>query len=99
MKYFIGQVPAADLTKFGSDGLFKHNDEYYYNVIEFGTNPGGMEDFVVSDSIGRSVPLSIEHISVLIEALTHIQDSLDSIKTGKEAEEFISSNEILTFEW
>ena len=99
MKYFIGQVPAADLTNFGSDGLFKHNDEYYYNVIEFGTNPGGMEDFVIADSIGRSVPLSIEHIGVLIEALEDIQESLEAIQRGKEVEEFINSNKIRTLEW
>lgn len=99
MKYFIGQVPAIDVINFGTDDLFEYGGDYYYNVIEFGTNPGGMEDFVISDTVGRSLPISIEHISVLIEALEDIQGSLESIQVGKNAEEFINSNEIRTLEW
>jgi len=99
MKYFIGQVPATDVINFGTEDLFEYNDDYYYNTIEFGTNSGGMEDFVISDTVGRSVPISIEHINVLIEALQDIQESLEAIQAGKNAEEFINSDEIRTLEW
>jgi hypothetical protein len=99
MKYFIGQVAAEDIRDFGVDGLFEYGGDYYYNVIEFGTNAGGMEDFVISDTAGRSIPLSTEHISTLIEILTDIQESLEAIETGKNTQEFINSNEIRIFEW
>ena len=100
MKYFIGQVPSQDVDMFGDEGLFEYSGDYYYNMVEFGTNPGSTEDFVISDTAGRSIPLSIEHLSVIIQALEDIQDTLNTIEAGKAAEaSIIDENEIRTFEW
>ena len=100
MKYFIGQVPGQDVDMFGDEGLYEYGGDSYYNMVEFGTNPGGTEDFVITDTVGRSIPISIEHIGILIEVLQDIQATLDMIESGKAAEAAIlNPDEIRTFEW
>ena len=100
MKYFIGQVASEDLDMHGTDGLFEYAGDCYYNMVEFGTNPGGAEDFVISDTCGRAVPISIEQLSVLIQTLQDIQETLEAIETGKAAQIAIfDEDEIRTFEW
>lgn len=100
MKYFFGQVPHQDVDMFGEDGLFEYNGDFYYNMVEFGTNPGGEEDLVIADTVGRLVPVSIDHIGTLIQVLQDIQNTLDEVETGKSAHAAIfDENEIRTFEW
>jgi len=100
MKYFFGQVPAQDVKMFGDEGLFEYDGDFYYNWVEFGTNPGGADDLVIADTVGRLVPVSIEHIGTLIEVLEDIQATLDQVKAGKAAEVSIfNPDEIRTFEW
>lgn len=100
MKYFIGQVASEEMDTIGEDGLFEYGGDYYYNMVEFGTNPGGAEDFVISDTCGRSVPISIEQLAVLIETLQDIQETLAAIENGKAAQAAIfDEDEIRTFEW
>jgi len=100
MKYFFGQVPAEDVNMFGDEGLFEYNGDSYYNMVEFGTNPGGTDDLVIADSIGRLVPVSIEHIGTLIQVLEDIQETLSMIEAGKAAEAAIfDEDEIRVFEW
>lgn len=100
MKFLIGQVSTQDLEMFGDEGHFEHDGDLFYNMVEIGTNPGGIDDFVISDSIGRSVPLSTEHLSEIISALTNIQSYLETINEGKLAEAAIYEDEIHThFHW
>jgi len=100
MKYYFGRVPPRDVDTFGNDGLFENDGEFYYNSLEIGTNPGGMEDFMLSDSVGRQVPISVDHIEALITALTDIQETLEVIEAGAQALESIyEDDEIRTFEW
>lgn len=99
MKYFIGQMPQADVDMFGPEDAFEHEGDYYYNMVEFGSNPGGMDDFVITDSVGRSIPLSIDHLDVLIQCLEDIRDNINTIQEGINTQAFLESNDILTLEW
>lgn len=100
MRFFIGKVPARDVEMFGEEGLFEYDGDLYYNMIEWGTNPGGAEDFMISDAVGRRIPVSTDHLGYLIEALQDIQNTLDTIEAGKNAEAAIYSNdEVRTFEY
>jgi hypothetical protein len=71
MKINFAQVPADDVDMFGDDGLFgpDHSGNFYYNFVEFGTNPGGTEEIAVQDGCGRYMPIAVEHIPSLIDAL------------------------------
>lgn len=100
MRFFIGKVTAEDVEMFGEEGLFGYDGGLYYNMIEWGTNPGGAEDFMISDGAGRRIPLSVEFLQPLIEALTDIQTTLETIQAGKDAEAAIFSNDdIRTYEF
>jgi hypothetical protein len=82
MKYLFAQVQPQDVDMFGRDSLFEADGEFFYNQVEIGTNPGGMEDFTISDTCGRSVPLSTDSIDALIEVLQDIKESLEIIQNG-----------------
>jgi hypothetical protein len=75
MKIYFSQVPAEDVDNFGDEGLFgpNQNGDYFYNQVEFGTNPGGTDEVAISDGCNRYMPISTENIPELIAALTQIQ--------------------------
>lgn len=83
MKIYFSQVPHEDIDTFGDEGLLGPNEagDFFYNQVEFGTNPGGIEEVAISDGCDRYIPISVDTIPELIEALTvfyntHIQLSL-----------------------
>lgn len=99
MKYFIGKVPAEDLEVFGTGDLFEHEGNYYYNSVEFGSNPGGTDDFVISDTCGRSIPLSTDLINALIGTLVDIRCTMHAIEGAQELEECLEDPHCIhTFE-
>lgn len=71
MKINFAQVPANDVDMFGDEGLFGPDDSgnFYYNYVEYGTNPGGMEEVAITDGCNRYMPISMEHVACLIDAL------------------------------
>jgi hypothetical protein len=71
MKIYFSQVPADDVDNFGDEGLFgpNQNGDYFYNQVEFGTNPGGTDEVAISDCCDRYMPISIDSIPDLIVAL------------------------------
>lgn len=83
MKYLFAQVPHQDVDMFGRDDLFEADGEYFFNQIEFGTGPGGLEDFTISDTCSRSVPLSVDSLDSLIEVLQEIKASVQTIQDGE----------------
>jgi hypothetical protein len=71
MKIYFSQVPHFDIDTFGDEGLFgpNENGDFFYNQVEFGTNPGGTDEVAISDGCDRYMPISIESIPDLIVAL------------------------------
>lgn len=72
MKIYFSQVPHEDIDTFGDEGLLGPNKagDFFYNQVEFGTNPGGTEEVAISDGCGRYMPICVDTIPELIEALT-----------------------------
>lgn len=93
MKYLFAQVQPQDVDMFGRDELFEADGEYFYNQVEIGTNPGGMEDFTISDTCNRSVPLSVDSIDALIEVLQEIKASIQTIQDGEAMLQAMFNNE------
>lgn len=70
MKYLVNKITEKDLDGFGSDGYIKGSDGNYYSYqVEFGTNPGGMDEVAISDGCNRYVPVAIENVTALIVVL------------------------------
>lgn len=96
MKINFAQVPATDVDTFGDEGLFgpDFDGNFYYNYLEFGTNPGGTDEVSIVDGCTRYMPIAVEHIPNLVDALLtayrmHLtqksaQDELDFIKSDDE---------------
>lgn len=95
MKYLFALVPHQDVDMFGKEDLFEADGDYYFNQVEIGTNPGGMEDFTISDTCGRSIPLCVDSIDALIELLMDIKDTLEVIENGQVALQSMYSNEFI----
>ena len=95
MKYYFGQVPQRDVVAFGDDGLFEHEGNYYYNQLEIGSNPGGREDFVISDTCGRSIPISTDMISELARVFLDIKCMLATIEEAEALEADMSDDEVV----
>ena len=77
MKIYFSQVPHEDIDTFGDEGLLgpnKHGD-FFYNQVEFGTNPGGIDEVAISDGCDRYIPICVDTIPELIEALTVIYNT------------------------
>lgn len=105
MKIYFNQVPDSDVEVFGDDGLFgpNDNDNFFYNYVEYGSNPGGLDEVAIVDGCDRMVPLNMEAIPDLILALEkfyslHIQSKLvaqlEMIALDSEAEAYVEDNEI-----
>lgn len=95
MKYYFGKVPKQDVITFGDDGLFEHEGSYYYNQLEIGSNPGGIEDFVISDTCGRSIPVSTDMISDLARIFIDIKAMLSTIEEGEMLQADLSDDEVV----
>jgi hypothetical protein len=62
------------------DGAFQVLDKHFYNFVEFGTNPGGLDEVAIVDGCGRYIPICMNDVPDLIAALQdayHIAMELD----------------------
>lgn len=70
MKFLINKISKQDLNEFGSDGYLEaDNGDFYSYQVEFGTNPGGLDEVALSDGCDRYVPVAIENVPGIIAAL------------------------------
>jgi hypothetical protein len=95
MKYYFGKVPTQDVNAFGTDNLFEYEGEYFYNQIEIGSNPGGIEDYVISDTCGRSIPLSTEQIPQLARVLLDIKLMMGTLVEAEALQEDLANADLV----
>lgn len=74
MKINFAQVPEQDVDTFGDDNLLGPDESgnFYYNSLEYGTNPGGLEEVAIADTCGRSIPIAVDSIPELMMALADV---------------------------
>jgi len=105
MKIYFNQVQDADVKFFGDAGIFGPNDSdnFFYNYIEFGSNAGGLDEVAITDGCDRSIPINMEAIPNLIQALDKAYDLWFKIKTAEklayvaeneEVEMYVEDNEV-----
>lgn len=95
MKINFAQVPAEDVDTFGDDGLFGPDDEgnFYYNFVEFGTNPGGTDEVAICDGCNRYMPIAVDSIPELIRALSEVYKISANIRSAELIKEFVESDQ------
>lgn len=98
MKIYFGKADQHDVEHFGDEGVFStmRNGKvhWFYQGVEHGTNAGGMDEVRIFDGCNRSIPICIETIPELIEALQYCYNNHESIQQGKSLEERIESDEV-----
>lgn len=74
MKINFGKVPHQHLDEFGDGSYYGPDKEgnFYYFQAEFGSNPGGTEDVLISDTCGRQLPIGVAEIASTIKMLTEV---------------------------
>ena len=60
-------------------------------MVEFGTNNGGTDEFVIRDSVGRFVPIDMENVSGLAKALTAVISAYDALQMAESVREAVFS--------
>jgi hypothetical protein len=96
MKIYFGQVSQDDVDAFGEDGLIgpDSNGNFYGQYVEYGTNPGGLDEIVIADGCNRMVPITIESLTDLIVALQDIQEANAKIAQAKKLKKHMKSDGI-----
>ena len=90
MKIYFGAVP----SEFEDEKAFTSNsseDTKFYYMVEFGTNNGGTDEFVIQDSVGRFVPIDMENVSGLAKALTAVVSAYDALQVAESVQEVVFS--------
>ena len=95
MKINFAQVPDTDVDMFGDDDLFgpDENGNFYYNFVEFGTNPGGFDEVAIVDGCDRYRPIAVENIPELIRALAEVYKISANIRSVDLIKEFVESDQ------
>jgi hypothetical protein len=94
MKINFAQVPAHDVDAFGDETLFGPDADgnFYYNYVEFGTNPGGVDEVAIHDGCGRYMPIAVDNIPDLVAALIEIARMRDPITLANQLQSYAESD-------
>jgi hypothetical protein len=94
MKINFSQVPANDVDVFGDDNLFGPDESgnYYYNYVEYGTNPGGTDEVAIVDGCDRFMPIMVDNIPDLVRALKEIYNISQALKSAERITDYVNSN-------
>lgn len=94
MKINFAQVPAHDVDTFGDEGLFGPDDSgnFYYNYVEYGTNPGGTDEVCITDGCNRIMPIMIDNIPELIAALEECYKIAAALRGAERIQEYVNDD-------
>ena len=97
MKIYFGKAEYNDVDLFGDDGMFavtrNGETQWFYQGVEHGTNAGGLDEVRIFDGCERSIPISIDQIPELVEALNYCYNNYQSINRGSELAERLETND------
>lgn len=92
MKIYFGAVPPEfeDDTEEAFTSNSSDGTKFYY-MVEFGTNNGGTDEFVIRDSVGRFVPIDMENVSGLAKAVLSVLNAYYALQLADSAQEMVFS--------
>jgi len=91
MKINFARVQNEDLDFFTESNVFgpDENGDFYYNYVEFGTNPGGTEEVIIADGCDRYMPICVEHIPELMLALKECYKLYNKLQKAESLQELV----------
>ena len=97
MKIYFGKADLHDVEQFGDEGMFSieknGKTNWFYQGVEHGTNAGGLDEVRIFDGCNRSIPISIDQVPGIVEALNYCYNNYQSITHGNSLVERIESDE------
>lgn len=105
MKIYFNQVQNSDVQFFGDSGIFgpNGNNNFFYNYVEYGTNPGGLDEVMIADGCDREIPINMEAIPDLVQALhkayqlwekINFSHKIQTIAENNGVEMYVEHNEV-----
>ena len=94
MKINFAQVPHTDIDHFGDEGLFGPDESgnFYYNYVEFGSNPGGIDEVAIVDGCARFMPIAVDNIPELLVALRECYNIAMNLRDANAIENAVNSD-------
>lgn len=92
MKTYFSPCTPDDAEELGIEGTFTTGGKHFYNYVEFGTNPGGIEEVSIVDGCGRYVPVCIDDVPDLIAALQDAYTTAQEIALAEKVLQCVHSN-------
>jgi hypothetical protein len=93
MKIYFGSQERDSVLD--DDGMFNTDSEpdfcFYYGV-EFGSNAGGINEVLIFDGCDRTIPIDIESVPALIEALQRCYDIHHQLEEAEELKANLENN-------
>jgi|694.fasta_scaffold51907_6 hypothetical protein len=101
MKVYFSEANHSDIDQFGDDGIFTVHTEngarYFYCGVEHGTNPGGLDEVAIFDGCNRMVPIAIENVPALVEALNYCYNNVEKLKEAERMQKRLDSDNTVSF--
>lgn len=98
MKVYFSEADYSEIEQFGDEGVFvvetDSDTRYFYCGVEHGTNAGGVDEVRIFDGCNRSIPICIDAVPQLIEALMHCVNNHESFLEATRMQERIESDAV-----
>lgn len=98
MNFYFGNATKQELDMMGTEDLFEHNGEFYYYNLEFGSNPGGLDEVALHDTSGRSLPICVDFLHQLNTALVECLAIRKKLEEADAVHSMLESDDIATVE-
>jgi hypothetical protein len=88
MKLYFGAHLFSEL--YDTEGMFASPDapeHLFYYGVEYGSNPGGLDEVRIFDGCDRSIPVDMEALPAMVEALNRVYITYRALMIAKEMEE------------
>ena len=92
MKTYFSPCTPDCADELSNQGVFSVGDNYFYNYVEFGTNPGGLDEVSIVDGCGRYMPVCIDDIPDLVAALQDAYATAQEIALAERVMQCVTGN-------
>lgn len=92
MKIYFSQAKLDEYTDITEVFCSESSGPYYWNYVEYGTNPGGLDEVAIHDTVGRFIPISIDSLDELIYALNRVKEISNDINRGEKLRDYVETD-------
>lgn len=94
MQALFGQAHESMVNMFGTEDMHDNgHQEYFFYGIQYPSPVAGYDELVVHDTCGRSIPIDIDSIDSMIDALEYIRDYAEMVRSEDTVVSFYGNDE------